>query len=108
MAVLTVQDVTLGGVAPAFSAASAGGDTFPYDAEAIVVVKNGSAAAITVTVTTPGTLASGDAYPDKVISVPAGGERWFRVVADYRDPTTGNVALAYSAVTSVTVAVVHG
>jgi hypothetical protein len=73
-----------------------------------LIVKNGSAGAVTVTIVTPGNLPTGDAYPDKVHTVAAGGEAWIRVdQAAYRDTVNNLVATVnFSATASVTAAVV--
>jgi hypothetical protein len=70
----------------------------------VLWVKNGSASSVNVTLTTPATLPSGDAYPDKVVAVAAGAEKHIPVLEDYRDPATGLAAVAFSATASVTVA----
>jgi hypothetical protein len=69
----------------------------------ILIVKNGSGSSITVTMTTPGTLGTGDAYPDKAYTVIAGAEAWIPVLADYRN-TAGVAAVTFSAVATVTAA----
>ena len=116
MAALTVQNIAPSGVAPSYSAAAAGGDTIaagPAGAERCFLhVKNGGGSAITVTINpvsptsvrTPGV--GPLAVPALSVSVPAtNGERMIGPFAQaYIDPTTGNVSLSYSAVTSVTVA----
>lgn len=101
---ITAQKVpVLAGTAPTFAAPSAS-DTAPVGST--LIVKNGSGASINVTLTTPSTLETGDAYPDKVYAVPAGQERWIPVLAVYMDPTTRVAAVAFSATTSVTVAAI--
>lgn len=73
-----------------------------------LIVKNASAAAVTVTLVTPGSLGTGDAYPDKAYTVPAtNGELWIPVYEDYRNPTTGVATVTFSAVTSVTAAAIN-
>jgi len=68
-----------------------------------LVVKNGSAGAVTVTMVTPGNLPTGDAYPDKAYTVAAGAEAWIPVLSEYRN-TAGVAAVTFSAVASVTAA----
>lgn len=93
------------GTPPTF-AAPAASDTVQVGST--LIVKNASAAAITVTLVTPGNLGTGDAYPDKVYTVPATtGELWIPVYEDYRDPVTGVAAVTFSAVTSVTAAAIN-
>lgn len=93
----------LDGTAPTF-AAPLSADTAAVGT--VLIVKNASAGAITVTMVTPGTLETGDAYPDKAYSVPAGAERWIPVLKAYLDPATGLAAVTFSATASVTAAAV--
>lgn len=90
---------------PPTYAAPAASDTVQVGST--LIVKNASAAAITVTLVTPGNLATGDSYPDKVYTVAAGGEAWIPVYEDYRNPTTGVAAVTFSAVASVTAAAIN-
>jgi hypothetical protein len=102
-----VLDVATG-AAPTFAAAAAA-DTAECDPSNTLIVKNASGSPINVTVSTPGNLGTGDAYPDKVYSVPAtNGERWIPLIDAFRDPAlNGQAAIAYSATASVTRAVVR-
>lgn len=106
MALIATQAVKLDGTAPTFAAAAAN-DTARVGSGLTLVVKNGSGVSVNVTLTTPGNLATGDEIPDKVYAVAAGAERWIPLLKIYADPTTGNAAIAYSATTSVTRAVVQ-
>lgn len=101
MAQLTVQETSLTGLAPTFTAADAAGDTFENDGQTVLHVKNGSAAAITATVDSVRPCNYGFDH-DAAVSVPAGGERIIGPFERNRFGTTASVA--YSAVTSVTVA----
>ena len=101
MAISAQTVPALAGTAPTFAAPSAS-DTAPVGS--VLVVKNGGGSSINVTLTTPALLATGDAYPDRVIAVPAGAERWIPVLEEYRDPSTGSAAVAFSATASVTAA----
>lgn len=112
MAVLSVQVLPVAGVSPTFTAAASGGDEVPVGPGHFVVVKNASAGAVTVTFRVP--VADG-AVTQTAPSVAAGAERWFPVpVRDYSrhaaatiiPDANANATLAYSAVTSVTVAAV--
>jgi hypothetical protein len=69
-------------------------------------VKNGSGSPITVTLASPKTLETGDAYPSKVITVAAGGEAWIPVLKVYASSSTGLATITYSSVTTVTAAVI--
>lgn len=106
MALLTAAVAALGGTNPNFVAASGGGDTFQYQPNSFLHVRNGSGAAITVTVVVPGNTEFGVAQPDPTVSVPAGGDRLIAIRPGLVDPATGTAGVTYSAVTSVTVAVV--
>lgn len=88
------------GTPPTFAAPLAT-DTVPIGS--ILVVKNASASAVTVTLATPGNLPTGDAYPDKTVSVPASGERWIPVYRLYTN-ANGVCDVTFSSVTSVTAA----
>lgn len=108
MALIATQvlDVTTG-TAPTFAAAAAG-DTAEAGPTDTLVVKNASGSSVNVTIVTPATLPSGDAYPDKVYAVAAGGERWIPLITDFKDPSIGGqCTITYSATTSVTRAVVR-
>lgn len=107
MANLSVQRAVLTGLAPTFVAASAGGDSLPAAGAASFIVKNGSASAVTVTIATPGKTEFGLDQPDLTISVPAGGERHIGPLTHkLANPETGVIDVTYSAVASVTVAVI--
>lgn len=110
MAKIEEQLVTLAGLAPTFTAAAGGGDTFDPDADTFIVVKNGGGSPITVTVPTPRVdPATGLAEADVSVSVPATtGERWIGPFPfeTYADPATGLGSIGYSGVTTVTTAVV--
>lgn len=106
MALINTHVVPLDGTAPTFGAA-ASGDTARVGNGLTLIVRNGSGAPITVTVTTPGNAFTGDAIPDKEYTVDAGGERWIPLLKGYADPVTGQAAIAYSSTTSVTRAVVR-
>ncbi len=105
MALISTHSVVVAGTAPTFAAA-ASGDTARVGAGLVLVVKNGDASSKTVTITVPGNLPTGDAYPDKAYTVNAGAEAWIPLLEQYADPTAGTAAIAYSATTSVTRAVI--
>lgn len=112
MAALTTQvmayPVTAG---PTFTAANAGGDTVKAGDNVRLIVRNGSGAPITVTIPRyPSTDAEGVAEAAFTVSVPATtGERWIGPLLGSRftNPATGNVEIAYSGVTSLTVAAIQ-
>lgn len=104
MAQIQTQQIGINGIAPAYQAA-ANGDEFVPDGRTFVHVKNGDASGHNVTITTPGT-AFGEAIADDVVTVPAAGERMFGPF----DPagfagSDGLAAIAYAALTSMTVGV---
>lgn len=106
MAALTAQSISTAGLAPTFANAAAGGDTAPVGGDLVLIVRNGSGSAVTVTVATPGTVGGLD-IADASVSVPAGGSGVIPMAAVYRDPVTNRAAITYSAVTTVTVAVLQ-
>lgn len=106
MATVATQQVVRAGLAPAYSAASAGGDAAAPGGSSFLHVKNAGASPVTLTVVTPGTI-EGFAIADLTVSIPAAGERMVGPLGDvFRDPATGLVALTWSAVTSVTFAAI--
>lgn len=108
MATLPYQKATLAGSAYATAAASAGGDRVAPNSRGCVLVANGGAGAVTVTVVTPGNTRYGQADPDVPVTVPAGASRLIGPFPqELADPADTLVALTYSAVTSVTVAAIE-
>ena len=108
MALIAAQNAGYPSAAIVYSAVSAS-DTFQPADNTRLVVKNGSASSINVTVSTyPDTAPHGAAIADLVVAVPAGAERWigpFRGPA-HADPGTGLVTVTYSATATVTAALV--
>lgn len=107
MSALAPQPLDRDGVALAFTAAAAGGDTAPASDRNVLLVKNGSAGSVTVTLVTPGNV-QGLAVADLAVPVAAGAQTAIRlgpheVFAD----NSGNVSITYSAAASVTVAVLQ-
>lgn len=109
MALLTTQSVDRSGLQPAFGAAAAGGDSFAPGDLVFLHVKNGGASAMTVTIVTPKEAFEGAAIDDTAVSVPASDERMIGPFPrrHYADPTDGLADITYSAVTSVTIAVIE-
>jgi hypothetical protein len=111
MSALTIQNVSQGGLTPSYTAAASGGDTIAAASvdRALLHVKNGGGSSITVTITAQtasavvpgaGTLT----IPNITKTVANGAEAILGPFGSaYRDGS-GNVAIGYSAVTSVTVA----
>lgn len=110
MAVLVVVKPSVAGADPGFVAAAGGGDSFPNTGAELLIVDNGSGGSITVTIEGPGEDNFGVTHAtafDAGGSVPAGAVRVFGPFRTKRfNDANGRVQVAYSAVTSVTVAVV--
>lgn len=107
MATLTVQQLSLSGLNPSFAAAAAGGDEFVNSGKIYLHVKNSGAGSITVTVNSQAACSQGFDH-DTAVSVPSGGERLIGPFAKSRfDDANGKVQIAYSGVTSVTVAAIE-
>ena len=108
MALLSVQKVTSAGITLSFAAADGANDTFANDGKVIVYVKNGGVGSINVTLTsTVATAPAGTAAANTVIAVANGSEKCFLVPpTGFNNQSTGIATLAYSGVTSVTVALV--
>lgn len=106
MAEITAFRPVVAGGKPTFAAA-AGGDTARCGAGYVLVVRNANAASRTVTITVPGNLETGDAYPDKTYTVAAlTGEEWIPLLAVYRDSSDQLAHIAYSSTTDVTRALI--
>lgn len=114
MATLTPKAPTLAGTTLAPSSAAAGGDTFANPrGTAMLYVKNGGGSSINVTLTAQQTKRPAEGpwpeatVPDVVVAVAAGVEKIIGPIPSAYNTDTGNVAVSYSAVTSVTVAVIQ-
>lgn len=104
MALLGYQVPTINGTVLAFVAADPAGDRFPVSDRGALLVKNDSAAPITVTVAVPGNTRFGQPQPDVPVTVAAGTTRVIGPFpAELRD-TDGAVHVTYSAAASVSVA----
>jgi hypothetical protein len=101
---LTVTTTASSGVVkPALTAADATNNTFPNTGREWIEVNNAGGSPITVTLTTELTY-QGFAIADQTGSVSNGTTRLFGPFdVNLYSPLTGNVTVAYSAVTSVTV-----
>lgn len=101
MALISTFTPVVAGTPPT-PAAAANGDTAPVGAGLVLVVINTGTQKI-VTVTVPGLLATGDAYPDKAYTVAATtGVAWIPLLKEYADPTDGLAHIAYDSLTGVT------
>lgn len=103
MAILTVAAVSRAGVDAAGAAADVAGDSFPNTGAEFLLVKNGDAAPINVTLDIKATL-DGAAVTDPVVAVAAGATMLIGPFPRgiYND-ANGRVSVGYSAVTTVTV-----
>lgn len=109
MATLATQTIRRSGLAPAYAAATAGGDEFTPTDQTFLHVKNGSAGALTVTVVTPGNAIEDVAIADLAVSIPAAGERMIGPFPGgyfANSAIGGRAAISYSGVTSLTIAAI--
>lgn len=106
--VLNVQEVSLAGLGPTYSSATATeGDDFTNDGYTFLHVKNGGASPITVTITTPAKVHGVD-VADITVSVPASGERMIGPFPPILfNDSAGRVHTVCSATTSVTLAAIR-
>ncbi|MFJ9027566.1 hypothetical protein ACIRQP_03420 [Streptomyces sp. NPDC102274] len=106
MALLAAQQLPLSGLQATYASAAVGGDLAPVGEKLVLHVRNGSGSTVTVTAATPGTV--GDlAVADAIQAVPAAGSVFIPLKSVFRDPMTGRASITYSAVTTVTVAVLQ-
>lgn len=107
MADLTKQALTENAAtAVTYAAATSGGDTIAaFDVRDELIVKNGGGGAINVTISSHEDCDQGEDH-DLVESVDAAAEVHFRLrpTRRWQNPTTKKLDIAYSGVTSVTVA----
>lgn len=111
MAVLTVNSIALAGLAASFVSAAGGGDLVPDDGNerTYLEVVNGSGGAINVTVTAQETSRNVPGIgtvtiADKVVSVANGARTKIGPFPSAYRNASGQVAISYSGVSSVTVA----
>jgi hypothetical protein len=107
MAILATQGFNSapGGAAVTLVAAAGGGDKAAPGDDVYLLVRNADASPINVTLVTVGLAFNGAALADTVVAVAAGATKLIPVRREYIDPADGLAAITYSAVTSVTVAV---
>ncbi len=107
MATRTAQAMTTAGTAlTSYSAAS--GDKITPDDNLFLIITNGDASPMTVTVTVPGNNSYGEANPDPVRTIANGTTKAVKLLREWADPSDGLIALTWSATTSVTYYVVRG
>lgn len=67
-----------------------------------LLVNNGSASEVDVTIAVPGNTSYGVAAPDKVVAVPAGQLWAIPLLSEYRDPTDSLAHISWESTTTVT------
>jgi hypothetical protein len=109
MATLTTQAMGRAGLTPTTVAAAGGGDAAETGRGNSLYINNGGGAPITVTIAVPtaATAFPGLTYTNNAITVTNGTFKLIPLPPEYRDPTTGLATITYSAVTTVTVAVIQ-
>lgn len=106
MAALNAQVPTPAGVAPVYNAVSAS-DTIPNPGgRTILLVRNGGAVALNVTLVGRGAM-SDVTVPNRVINIPAGQERLIDPLAGLYNASDSRVTINFDATTSVTMAVIY-
>lgn len=113
MAELTLQQITEAGGAVTYSSAAEAGDTADNSGNTFLHIKNGSGGSITVTITAQTTTVENTIYGDLTkanasIAVEGSGEAFigpFKPAA-FND-TDSEIAITYSAVTSLTIAALY-
>ncbi len=102
---ITAQTISRAGLGPTYAAANVDGHFWPNNGQQLLQVKNASGSPITVTFPIPVTV-DGQTVASKTVSVPATtGDRIIGPfpTSQYND-TLGNANVTFSAVTSVTCA----
>jgi hypothetical protein len=103
---ITVQAAALAGLNPTYGAANVDGNYFLNSGKEYLHVKNGGASPITATINSQVNCNQGFDH-DVAVSVPAGGERIIGPFPKDRfNDSSGYVQIAYSGVSSVTVATI--
>jgi hypothetical protein len=111
VAAITLQTITTAGLAYTTAAATGGGDTVQLasatDVGTFLIVKNGGGSPITVTIADPGSTAAGNTGTAPAVSVAAAATTLFPLLPAQVNPATGLISIAYSGVTTVTVAAIR-
>jgi len=108
MATLAAQNVRVtAGKTVTMSNAAGGGDRAPVGNDLFLLVRNGSGASITVTLDSTGKTFNAGDVPDTTVAVAAGATAMVPLLRAYRSDEDGLAGIAYSAATTVTVAVVQ-
>lgn len=104
MATLTTQQLAVTGNNPTYAICAGGGDTVEATDDLIIHVKNADASSHSVTIAVPGS-SYGQDNPDVTVAIPAGESRFALIPKALADSTDNRVHLTYTAVTSMTIAV---
>lgn len=113
MAVISIQDLAVSGLEATYGAANSGGDTFANDGKTLFHAKNGSGGDITITFAAASASVQKAGYGSVSISntavvVTAGEERLIGFFPTKRfNNSSGQVAVSYSGVSSLTVAAIR-
>ncbi len=104
---LVPQPIVVAGLEPAYAAANVDGHSITPAVNVFLHVKNGSASPINVTLDASAKV-RGQAVPDIVVAVPASEDRMIGPFYTdlFSSPLTGLVNVDFSAVTTVTVALI--
>lgn len=105
MANLTTKVLGNDGTKPTFVAADAAGDKINNPGPGLFAVVKVGATSTTITAVVPGTLSTGDAFPDKVYGPLVSDEVWIPIPRNYAG-SDGKATLNYNQVAGVTVAAV--
>lgn len=111
MALLAIQTMTTAGLTPTTSPASVGGDTVTLasttDVGSFLQVTNGGGSSITVTIADPGNTPAGSPGTPAAVSVAAGATKLIPLLPASVNTATNVISIAYSGVTTVTVAAIR-
>ena len=110
MATLTVQTIVQAGLGPTYASAASGGDVATNDGKLFLHVKNAhGSVARSVTITAVQTyIADGTALSDRVVSVPAAGERMIGPFTPGGfNNASGQIAISYDDEADVTIAALN-
>ena len=104
---LTVQKITKTGVTPTYGAANTDGNFFANDGRTFLIVKNGGAGSINITIDSANPCNYGFDH-DVVVAVGAGSEEWIGPFEKGRfNNDQRQTSVSYSAVANVTVAAIR-
>lgn len=108
MALLTVQQIAIGGLAITYGAVAAS-DTIPVGDDRVYLhIKNASGTQDVVTLTDPGATPAGSVATNPTVTVPiTTGERLIALPLSLASSSTGLVTVSHSQTTSVTCAAVR-